>query len=210
MSELLILFIKGLGLGAAVAAPVGPVGALCIRRAVILGRIPAITSGIGAAVADAFYGSVAAFGLTAVSAFMIQYQDPAALIGGLFLLWLSFRIVRSSGETAVPAKTETSKSKLKGFVTTFLLTMTNPVTILSFIAIFAGIGFINTASGGKSASLLVLGVFLGSTLWWVFLAFFATFLQKRLGNHFTSFVNIGSAVIIGLFGLFTLASLLVS
>ncbi len=108
MPELFILFVKGLGLGIAVAAPVGPVGALCIRRAVTAGKMAAITSGIGAAVADALYGSVAAFGLTAVSAFMIRYQDPAAFGGGIFLLWLSYKIVISSKNSVGASTAESS------------------------------------------------------------------------------------------------------
>ncbi len=210
MLELFPLFLKGLGLGVAVAAPVGPVGALCIRRAVNDGKLAAITSGFGAAVADAFYGSVAAFGLTAISAFMIQYKDPAALFGGLFLLFLAYRIGRVARTPSSSQKVEASKSLWKGFLTTFLLTMTNPTTILSFVAIFAGIGFIDTGGGGSPAITLVGGVFLGSAVWWVVLAYLATGLQRKLGNRFASIVNIASAVIIGLFGMIALASLLVS
>lgn len=208
MPELLTLFVKGLGLGIAVAAPVGPVGALCIRRAVTVGRIPAIISGLGAAVADAFYGSVAAFGLTAVSAFLIQYQEPASLVGGVFLLWLAVKLALSARNSAAIIKADMAVSNWKGFLTTFALTIVNPATILTFAAIFAGIGFIQTGGDNEAALSLVVGVFLGSALWWVILAFLATDLQKRLGNRFTSIVNIASAIIIGLFGLFALASLL--
>lgn len=210
MLELFPLFLKGLGLGVAVAAPVGPVGALCIRRAVKDGKLAAITSGLGAAVADAFYGAVAAFGLTAISTFMIQYKDPAALFGGLFLLFLAYRIGKTARKPSSGQKVEARKSLWKGFLTTFLLTITNPTTILSFVAIFAGIGFINTGGGGSPAVTLVGGVFLGSAVWWVILAFLATSLQKKLGNRFASIVNIASSVIIGLFGLVALASLFVS
>lgn len=207
MPDLILLFLKGLGLGIAVAAPVGPVGALCIRRAVHVGRASAIISGMGAAVADAFYGAVAAFGLTAISAFLIQYQNPAAVIGGVFLIYLAVKILRSAGDSSASANQDLSGSLWSGFLTTFLLTIVNPATILSFVAIFAGIGFINTGGNPVSAVSLVSGVFLGSALWWVFLAFLAIDLQKRLGPRFTSLVNFISAAIIGLFGLVALASL---
>ncbi|GLQ06030.1 LysE family translocator [Sneathiella chinensis] len=206
--ELIYLFLKGLGIGLAVAAPVGPVGVLCIRRAVSDGRLAAISSGLGAALADAFYGGVAAFGLTAVSAFLVEYQKVASAVGGVFLLWLAWRILRSGGEGGGTRLGSGIRSNWSAFMTTFALTMTNPATVLSFAAIFAGIGFVGTGGGGAGAILLVSGVFLGSTLWWLFLAFAATALQKRLGDRFSILVNATSAAIIGLFGVAALVSLL--
>lgn len=209
MIELAFLFAKGIGIGVAMAAPVGPVGALCIRKAITTGKSSAILSGMGAATADAFYGAVAAFGLTAVSSILIQYQAPATLIGGLFLLWLSYTFLKNARiVTASAASGTISVSSLwSGYFSTFLMTITNPATILSFLAIFAGIGFVG-ASGFFSALLLVAGVFLGSTLWWIILAYLATELQKRMGPRFITVVNITSAVIIGLFGIAALGSLL--
>ncbi len=206
MSELTTLFVKGLGIGLAMAAPVGPVGALCIRKAINTGKTAAILSGMGAATADAFYGAVAAFGLTVISGFLVQYQQPATAVGGIFLLWLAWKFVSTANRTATATDPAKGTSLLSGYVTTFLLTMTNPTTILSFIAIFAGIGFVG-ASDTASAMLLVSGVFLGSTLWWIILAFLSTELQKRFGARFTYLVNITSALIIGLFGAAALVSL---
>jgi len=201
------LFTKGLAIGVAVAAPVGPVGALCIRRALSHGRLSAIATGFGAAMADAFYGAVAAFGLTAISDFLVQYQRPAAAIGGTFLIYLSFRIFRAQRQQSVIETSSGKFSLLAGFITTFLLTLTNPATILSFAAIFAGIGFLQNAPQAGGAISLVGGVFLGSALWWVVLAFAAHEMKRRLGGRFEYFVAIISASIIASFGIVALVSL---
>ena len=107
MSELMTLFVKGLGIGLAMAAPVGPVGALCIRKAINAGKTAAILSGMGAATADTFYGAVAAFGLTVVSGFLVQYQQPATAVGGIFLLWLAWKFVTSANRNAATADPST-------------------------------------------------------------------------------------------------------
>ena len=212
MTDLIILFIKSVGIGIAIAAPVGPVGVLCMRRAVSVGRLSAITTGLGAATADALYASITAFGLTAIADLLLEYQTPAALVGGIFLIILAVRIakVATSGKP-VNAEVEVStRSYLTGYASTFLLTMTNPATILSFAAIFAGIGFLQNLEADYSAVILVSGVFLGSALWWVILANIATELKKRLGIKFERYVNFASAFVIGLFGLIALGSLAIN
>jgi len=202
-----ILFAKGLAVGVAVAAPVGPVGALCMRRAVSIGRIAAIGTGLGAAVADAFYGAVAALGLTAISDILIDYQKPAAAVGGFFLLYLSYRIFRSIRQGSLVAETAEGFSITSAFLSTFFITLTNPATIISFVAIFAGIGFLNQAENVGSAVILVGGVFCGSALWWVFLSLLSHEMKRRFGSRFEAFVNMASASIIGIFGVLALTSL---
>ena len=117
----LILFAKGMAVGLAVAAPVGPVGALCMRRAVSIGRVAAIGTGLGAAVADAFYGAVAALGLTAISDVLIDYQKPATAVGGLFLLYLSYRIFKSIRMGTVAVETAEGFSLVSAFFSTFFI-----------------------------------------------------------------------------------------
>lgn len=207
MMELPLLFAKGLGIGLALAAPVGPVGAMCIRKAITVGRMSSVTSGLGAATADAFYGAIAAFGLTAVSSYLVQYQTPATFVGGLFLLWLSYKFLSSARQNASAGGALAPTGLWSGYLTTFLMTITNPATILSFLAIFAGIGFVG-ASDPMASVTLVVGVFLGSALWWVILAFLTVELQKRIGGRFATFANIASSLIIGLFGIVALVSLL--
>ncbi|WP_169568478.1 LysE family translocator [Sneathiella limimaris] len=203
-----LLLSKGLGVGVLVAAPVGPVGALCIRRAISIGRTAAIGTGLGAATADAFYGGVAAFGLTAISDFLLDYQMHATFLGGFFLLYLSYRIMSSLRRGTVAAEAGNAFALGPAFVSTFFITLTNPATILSFAAIFAGIGFIGDVEAFDSAIVLVSGVFFGSAAWWVFLAFISHELKKRFGSRFEYLVNIGSAVLIGFFGVAALTSLL--
>jgi len=153
-----MLILRGLILGVSIAAPVGPIGLLCIRRTLAYGRWAGLLSGLGAATADGCYGTVAAFGLTFISQFLENQSIWLRVIGGLFLCYL--------GVTTFLAKppTETaplSRTGLTGaYVSTLLLTLTNPATILSFVLIFAGLA--PTGLGYGQASILVLGTFLGS------------------------------------------------
>src|SRR5690348_16095287 len=132
------LFARGLVIGFAIAAPVGPIGMLVIRRTLTDGRLLGLLTGLGAAVADALYGCVGAFGLTFISRFLVGYAFWTKLIGGLFLLWLGISSFR-----AKPRDESGDASKVRyltAFLSTLVLTLANPVTILSFMAVFAGLG----------------------------------------------------------------------
>lgn len=174
---MLQLWLRSLVIGLSIAAPVGPIGLLCIRRTLAFGRRAGLMTGLGAAAADGVYGAVAAFGLSAVSAFLIDQQNGLRIGGGLFLIYLGQGILRSK-----PAKRNTESDRLEDssktnsmglLLSTFALTLTNPMTILSFIAIFSGLGLAGgVASHGIAAPLLtVTGVFMGSALWWLTLTF---------------------------------------
>ncbi len=137
------IFLRGLTLGLAIAAPVGPVGVLCIRRTLAEGRLAGLVSGLGAATADACYGLVAAFGLTFVSSRLIDWQDAIRLVGGLFLLYLGARTLAApvadqpaAGLAVQPAQ----RGLLANYTSTLVVTLTNPMTILAFAAVFAGLG----------------------------------------------------------------------
>jgi threonine/homoserine/homoserine lactone efflux protein len=159
----IIYFYKGLVIGFSIAAPVGPIGILCIKRTLTLGRWVGLASGLGAATADAIYGFIAAFGLTFISNFLIQQQTWLRLIGGAFLCYLGIKTFIS--QPAVSSAPSSHLSILNAYGSTFFLTLTNPLTILSFAAIFAGLGLVNANSDYLSASITVLGVFLGSACW---------------------------------------------
>jgi len=197
--------VRGLVLGFSIAAPVGPIGVLCIRRTLAEGRAAGLATGLGAAVADAFYGAIAAFGLTAVSGALVHQQMWVRLLGGVFLLYLGVRTWR-----ARPAEREadaTSSSLLGAFASTFVLTLTNPMTILSFAAVFAGLGLGAGASDPASAIALVLGVLAGSALWWLLLSAGVGLFRARFDLRAMQWVNrISGAVITG-FGVLALASL---
>jgi threonine/homoserine/homoserine lactone efflux protein len=198
--------IRGMIFGLSIAAPVGPIGVLCIRRTLADGRLTGFVSGLGTATADACYGAIAAFGLTFITSFLVDQQFWLRLIGGTFLCYLGVATFRSR-----PAERPTalaSSGLRSAYVTTFLLTLTNPLTILTFAAIFAGIGVgeINGAYG--SASLLVLGVFLGSALWWLVLSGGTGLVRTKLTPARLVWVNRVSRLVIATFGLLALVSMI--
>jgi threonine/homoserine/homoserine lactone efflux protein len=198
------LFFQGVVLGFSIAAPVGPIGVLCIRRTLSDGRLFGLVSGLGAATADAFYGAVAAFGLTLVSRLLVEQQDRLRLLGGLFLCYLGLKtLLDRASEAGLPAP----RSGLVGaYGSTFVLTLTNPLTILSFAAIFAGLGLAERGSDLVSAGLLVLGVFLGSGAWWVLLSGGVSLLRSRFDARRLGWVNRVSGAVITVFGLVALWS----
>lgn len=195
------IFLKGMILGFAIAAPVGPIGVLCIRKTLQYGRKSGLLSGVGAATADAVYGAIAAFGLTTISLFLAGMHFWLTLIGGLFLLYLGLKTMLSK---PVATTGEVKASHLTGdFLSTFFLTLTNPMTILSFVAVFAGMG-LATSGSYSNALLMVIGVFVGSALWWLILSEVVTLFRKRISGEVMKWVNRTAGFIIILFGLFAL------
>lgn len=204
------LLVRGLALGFAIAAPVGPIGVLCIRRTLADGRLIGFVSGLGAATADAFYGAVAAFGLTVVANLLVGQHIWVRLIGGLFLCYLGLRILlrRPATQPAQTAPVPVAHRGLAGaYISTLALTLTNPATILTFAAIFAGLGLAGTA-GHAGAALLVLGVFLGSALWWLILSGGVALLRARFTARAMRAVNLVSGLLLLGFAALALASLI--
>lgn len=199
------LLLRGMVVGFSIAAPVGPIGVLCIRRTLASGRALGFASGLGAATADAVYGCVAGFGLTLVSGALIGGQFWLRLVGGLFLCYLGVKsFLTRPAEGAAPA----AEAGLMGaYVSTFFLTLTNPMTMLSFAAVFAGLGIADARGNYGSAALLVLGVFTGSVLWWLGLSCVVSLLRTRLTARALRWVNRISGVVILGFGLAAILSL---
>jgi threonine/homoserine/homoserine lactone efflux protein len=187
-------WLKGVAIGFSIAAPVGPIGALCIRRTLSDGRAAGLATGLGAATADACYGAVAGFGLAVVAAALTEQQIWLRLLGGLFLLYLGARtfLARPSA-TAAPAR---GRDLLTTYATTFALTLTNPLTILSFAGVFAGLGLGAVANGYGAAAPLVAGVFCGSALWWLLLTGGLSLARSRVTPAGMRWVNRFSGVII--------------
>jgi threonine/homoserine/homoserine lactone efflux protein len=194
------LFPRGFLIGLSVAAPVGPMAVLCIRRTLASGRLTGLLSGAGIASADACYGAIAAFGLTSVSSLLIDMQDLVRFIGGAFLLWLGWRTLRSPAAETTRIAESGSVQSAGAYLSTFGLTLTNPTTILSFVAIFSGIGFVNENAGTASAAALVAGVFIGSTIWWLILINATALLRTRLTSPRLALVNRVSGMVILTFG----------
>lgn len=194
--------LRGVIIGFAVAAPVGPIGVLCIRRTLVRGRAAGLVTGLGAATADALYGCIAGFGLVFVSDFLTSQGTWLRLIGGAFLLYLGARtFLASPTEGVVSAQGDNLAA---AYASTFFLTLTNPLTILSFAAIFAGLGVGSARGNYISAATLVLGVFLGSALWWLLLSGATGLFRDRLSPRGLWWMNrVSGAIIVG-FGLIAL------
>lgn len=186
------LFLKGLAFGFVLAATVGPMWILCFRRTVAYGPMAGLASGMGIAVADAIYGSIAAFGLTAVSGFLLEQELWLGLAGSAFLLWLGTKTLLAPAQAMDGASLERLPAGA-AFASTLGLTLTNPPTILAFAAIFAGLGLAASADYG-TAALVVLGVFLGSASWWIALPLAAGRLRGRIGPRTLRGINVVSGV----------------
>lgn len=198
------LLIKGLAVGIAIAAPVGPVALLCIQRALSGGWLAGSASGLGAAAADTLYGSIAAFSLSLIENFLIDHRYQIAIGGGILLCLLGARVLLMK-PPRIPERPSNSAFGLVGvFLGTFMLTLANPTTVLSFLAIFAAIN-ISAASGDYSAAgLLVMGVFIGSAVWWLCLALGVGVVRHRLDEPILKWIGRASAGLVIGFGIYTL------
>lgn len=197
--ELTFLY-KGFVLGLSVAAPVGPIGILCINRTINKGYISGLITGLGATTADLVYGLIAGLGLTVISGFLLDYKLWIQIIGLIFLIYLGIKTLlykKYNDELSVAE----SKGLVKDYLTTFILTITNPFTILFFITVFAGLGLTDTGKGNHNSILLVLGVFLGSGIWWTFLSGVTSVLKKKMGEKILRRIDLFSGLIIIAFGI---------
>ncbi len=200
------LAFRGFILGFTIAAAVGPISLLVIRRTLAEGRLYGLVSGLGVATADATYGAIAAFGLGALTDALVNARQVLGLVGGAFLLWLAWQTIRST-----PTEAATVTPGRRGYAGAYLsilgLTMANPMTILSFGALFAGLGVTRGATG--DATLVVLGVLLGSTTWWVVLTTVVGTLRARVTPAWIHRINLVSGCLIGAFAIVAIGSVLV-
>lgn len=200
---MLLLLIKGFVIGFAVAAPIGPVGILCIRRSIADGRLVGFLTGLGAAVADALMALVAAFGVSTILNFLIGHRSLFQLLGGLMLLAMGIAAIRARPPEKAAAPLH-ARSLSVAFFSTIALTLANPVTIASLLGIFAGFGVTLHTEGWIEPTWLVIGVFLGSTAWWLILSFFADWFGRKLNTNLLRSINIGTGVILLAFGSYQL------
>ena len=196
------LLARGFVLGFTIAAAVGPISLLVIRRTLAEGRVVGLASGMGVATADATYGAIAAFGLGAITEILVGGQRILGLVGGAFLLWLAWRTMRA--EPIEPTETAERRRGLAGaYLSILALTLTNPMTILSFAALFAELGIAPGDLAG--AATITLGVFLGSASWWVVLTSVLGVLRPRVTRTWLVRINIASGLVIGIFALVAIA-----
>ncbi len=196
------IILKGLALGFSIAAPVGPIGVLCIRRTLARGFKSGLVSGLGAASADAVYGAIAAAGLTLVADFLAEQQLWLGLLGGGFLLFLGIKTFR----TLPPAENGITERGSAGgdYLSTLLLTLSNPMIIFMFTAIFGGMSVQSGTVYNNNAFLLVLGVFTGSVLWWLTLSAMVSLLREKVNAGLMVWVNRLAGMVIAGFGMFVL------
>lgn len=200
--------IKGVIIGFLIAAPVGPIGVLCIKRSFSKGALSGLFTGLGAATADACYGAIAAFGLSLISDFLIGQKTTLQILGIIFLLYLGIKTFIENPASEAKGNVN-GKGLLSDYLTTVGLTLTNPTTIVSFVAVFAGIG-ITAAANYTDATLLVLGVFLGSAAWWLILSNGVGLLRKKANNNLLKWVNRISGIVIVCFAIVLFINLILS
>ncbi len=195
-------FFKGAGYGFLIAATVGPISLLCLRRALTEGFRSGFVSGLGAAAADAVYGAVAALGVVSITQFLLQVKIPLQLAGGLFLVYLGVQAVRT--KPVWQSAPQNRGGHASYFASTFFLTLANPMTILSFMAVFAALAGGTSQGSWSIAFVVVLGVFLGSTAWWLILAGAAVRFGGHLGETSLRRINTLAGLGIVAFGIWQL------
>lgn len=195
----LVLFGKASVVGLLIAAPVGPIGLLCIQRTLSRGARIGVASGLGAASADAIYGAIGAAGLTAVIQLFTALSQPLAILGALFLAWMGVQLVQTPAAHG-PAAASNADGIFVAFGSTLLLTLANPMTILSFIAVFAALGGSHHLASSAMAT-MVAGVFFGSALWWLILTGSITLVRHKLKESALTLISRGAgALLIGFAG----------
>lgn len=200
-----IFFLKGIAIGFAMAVPVGPIGILCIRKTLTEGRLRGMVIGLGAATADLFYASVAAFGLTFISDTLVSQRFWIRLVGGALLLFLGIRIFRALPKD--PKIRINNGGVVRSYLTTVFLTLTNPLTIFAFLAVFAALG-LGSELKNFPATILVAGVFIGSCLWFLILSSGTILFKNKLDLDGLRWVNKIAGILIIISSLIVFGSLL--
>jgi threonine/homoserine/homoserine lactone efflux protein len=198
------ILVRGMLLGFSIAAPVGPIGVLVIRHSVTSGRMAGLMTGLGAAAADALYGLIGGLGLSAISRVLVDHAGWLRIIGGAFMLLLGVRTFLA--QPAIDAH-GAHRGRARTFATGLLLTLSNPMTMLSFAAMFAGLGVgAGLGSGSGAVTLLVVGVFAGSAAWWLLLSGGASLARSRMTPSRLRWINRGSGLVIVGFGVLALVA----
>jgi threonine/homoserine/homoserine lactone efflux protein len=200
------LFLKGVAIGIAISAPVGPVAILCIRRTLEHGRAVGLASGLGAVVADVFYGALASFGVAAVAGLLLEYEIAMRVAGGAFLLFVGVRTWLKDDDGG---DTGGAGRLFQSFGSAFLLTVSNPLTILAFTAIFAGAGVINAGMDLIATGALIAGVATGTIFWWGGLTLIASLFREKIGKTGFVWLHHFSGGVLVLFGVVSIGSVFV-
>ena len=206
---LLAFFLKGIVVGVVIAVPVGPVGVLCVHRSILEGKLAGFVSGLGAATADAIFGIIAAFGLTFVADWLMSYEQWLRGAGGCYLLYIGGRAFAAEPPTELESE-DNPETLLRDFASTFVLAVINPITILAFLGIFSVLGLSGADATFARAAMMVLGVWLGSLLWWLTLTFGLGSLFRSFEARHLKWINHASGIILFLSGAGLLAAPLIA
>jgi threonine/homoserine/homoserine lactone efflux protein len=215
--DYLLLIGGGFLIGMIVAAPIGPVNVICIRRTLAYGPVNGFLSGLGAAIGDGIFAIIAAFGLTAAAQLIEGYTVPLKVIGGSMLIAFGIHIFNADvsalrDEAGLPIRDAGSKSLIRTALSTFALTMTNPATMFGFAALFTGLG---TLAGGRDATFLgasitVAAVVAGSAAWWLLVTTVTGLLHRKITALTMHRINEISGIVVAGFGLFVIGSVVIS
>lgn len=201
-----LFLLKAFAVGLVLAIPVGPMALLCIQRTLRFGFAAGLVTSFGIAAADAIYGLVGILGLSVVADFFTHYETLLKLAGGSFLGFLGIRIMLESSKIKKTGEVPERKNLWRTFLSAFLLTLSNPMTVLAYVAVMASIQ-INSADF-KHAWVFAAPVFLGSFIWWFFLASMASLLKSRLQDKHLHWISMGSGMLLIVFALFVILSTL--
>lgn len=202
------LIIKGIIIGISVSAPLGPIGVLCIQKTLNKGMLAGFISGIGAAAADTLFAAIAGFGLTFISDFLSSHQLYLRIIGGLFLIFIGFKVFYTNTIKQVRMQRRSKGRAISEFLSVFFLTLSNPITIIFFGAVFAGLGLVDSNASSAHATALVLSILTGAVIWWISLAFIVNFFRKKIRLRSLWWINKIAGALIVLLGAGTIVSLL--
>ena len=206
--HLLYIGIEGLVIGLLVSIPLGPVGVLCIQRTLNKGRLSGFASGLGAALADTFYATIAGFGVSAIMQYLFEYESILKTVGAILLIIMGIKLIRTN--PAVQLRKSRLQKKGKGFfadlASVFVLTILNPVTFVAFITFFANIKTLQEHPYALSVLTLILSVMAGALLWWLTLIFIVSIFRNKFRLRIMLYINRVSGIIVELFAIYVLLS----
>lgn len=204
--HLLTLFLKSIFVGFIIAVPVGPIAILCIRRTLSHRFSLGLATGLGAGFADTVFGSIVGFSLATLANFITEYDHILRLVGGITLLWIGVSILKTNHHFTTSSQ-ETSQTLIMSFISSFLLTLTNPITLLAFTAVFASIGVSTLGTSYIYPCIIVSGVFVGANGWWLSLCTVVRLMKHHLTETTIQRINQGSAISLIGFSLYILITL---
>lgn len=203
-----MIFIKALTIGFLIAAPVGPIGLMCMQRTLQSGLKAGFATGLGAASADALYGFIGAFGFAALTSWLVSLKLPLSIAGAIFLTWMGLQLIRTKAIGEIEGDRKEA-SIIKAYASTALLTLMNPLTIISFLAVYATL-MANLETDTLTSAVLVAGIFSGSALWWLTLSGTVALIRHKVSPIVLQRINYASGSLLILFALFQLSTSLLN